>query len=225
MKKAKSSPVSRGASRRARELADVARTLDEKKGSLPYGEFEKWALKAFPRYPIQVLRYLRKAHRVFGRDLARLLERLGQKKVFLLVGLDDPWAPLKDGIPSGTSREKQPLEQFSVSQLRRAIRARTQTESQAQPGWGTLGSALERISTLWPRVQKTAPASALRRDSARKQLERFRALLSEALTHLDQVLTSNVLPGKPAAPRANPLPAPKATRVARASRRDSGFLD
>lgn len=199
--------------RRARELAEIARSLDEKKSSLPYGEFEKWALKAFPKYPIQVLRYLRKAHRVFGKELGRLLERHGQKKVFLLVGLEDPWAPLKDGISSDGGREKLPLERFSVSQLRKAIRMRVQTESQGRNGWGALGAALERVTTAWPRVQKQSPG----RDGARRQLESFRGLLAEALGHLDLVLNGGGArkPAKVAPAAAKP----------RSGRRDAGFLD
>lgn len=202
--------------RRARELAEIARTLDEKKGALPYGEFERWALKAFPKYPIQVLRYLRKAHRVFGKDLSRLLERHGQKKVFLLVGLEDPWAPLRDGIPTDGSREALPLERFSVSQLRRAIRVKIQRESQGRDGWGALGTAIERVTSLWPRVQKQPPAAAMRRDGARKQLEKFRGLLADVLGQLDLVLDGKAK--RPVAPKAPVAAKPK-------SRRDTGFLD
>lgn len=205
-------------SRRARELAEIARSLDEKKGTLPYGEFEKWALKTFPKYPIQVLRYLRKAHRVFGKELGRLLERHGQKKVFLLVGLEDPWTPLKDGISEGAGRERQPLEKYSVSQLRRVIRTKLQMESQGKDGWGQLGETLDRVSTLWPRVQRQAPTAVLKREAARKQLERFRGLLADALSHLDQVLTGGA---KPVARK----PASKPVNGRRNGRRDAGFLD
>lgn len=223
MIKAKIGSPSRGTARRARELADTARTLDERKSALPYGEFEKWALKAFPKYPIQVLRYLRKAHRVFGKDLARLLERLGQKKVFLLVGLDDPWEPLKDGISQPGARERTPLERLSVSQLRHLIRVRNNTESAGRDGWGTLGTTVARITTLWPRVQKQAPAVSLRRDTARKQLERLRALLSEAIGEVDTVLGGEDRPAPRRAERGGTTILRPASKPG--SRRDAGFLD
>ena len=226
---------SRASGSRARDLAGIARTLDERKRDLAYGEFERWALKAYPQYPIQVLRYLRKAHRIFGKDLPRLLERFGQKKVFLLVGLDDPWAPIQDGISPGDSGEKTPLEQFSVSQLREVIRRQNGMESRGRNGWGSIDSTLGRIATLWPRVQKASPHATLRRESARRQFDRFRALLREALGQLDAVLGAAdpaLEPARVPVPRAAPTPAaptPAAGKQAAARSsvkpRDPSFLD
>lgn len=217
--KKRSELTPRAAGKRARVLSDIARTLHERKSVLAYGEFEKWALRAFPRYPIQVLRYLRKAHRTFGKELPLLLERLGQKKVFLLVGLDDPWAPIRDGISHDGGHENVPVEQLSVSQLRQLISTRNGTESRDRDGWGPLGASMARIASLWSQVEKHPLASTLRRDGARRQLERFRALLRDALAWLDHVLGAVAARGPaPRSERASVKPAPRTGR-------DPDFLD
>ena len=205
---------------RARELATIGRTLDRGKNELAYGEFERWALDQFPAFPIQVLRYLRKAHRTFGKDLVRLLARYGQKKVFLLVGLENPWAPVHDGIPWGVNGSRVALEKLSVNQLRHAIRHQNgRAAPRVGDGWGNLSTTFTRINALWPRVQKLPVGVALTRDGARRQLERFRTLLGEVVGHLDALLS------KPGGGRANG--ARRELRAARAPRprREPGFLD
>lgn len=166
-------------------MAAIARQLDERKKRLAHGEFEKWAVRAYPRYSIQVLRYLRKAHRVFGEELKPLLERHGQKKVFLLVGLDDPWGPVRDGI-AGTA-----LTELSVRELRAAVRqARAgQAPHGRAGGWSGVAIAIERWAAVWPRLKSMRLDVVVERTSgARQQLERFRATLREAVGHLDEVL-------------------------------------
>jgi hypothetical protein len=178
--------VTDSAADRARRMAAIARELDERKKQLAYGEFERWAAKAHPEYPIQVLRYLRKAHRVFGRDLPRLLEKHGQKKVFLLLCLDDPWAPLREGIRAA-GREGVPLTELSVTELRAAVRPLMARGGAG--GWGGVAGAIAKWSSLWPRIKRAQLAIVVERASgARAELERFRAQLAEAVGHLDEVL-------------------------------------
>lgn len=186
------------AGERARRMAAIARELDDRKKQLAYGEFERWAVKAHPQYPIQVLRYLRKAHRVFGRELARLLEKHGQKKIFLLLCLDDPWAPLREGIRAA-GRDGVALGELSVTQLREAVRP---LMAKGGAGWGGVAGAIEKWSALWPRIKRAQLAVVIQRTSgARGELERFRAQLAEAVGHLDEVLgAARRKPARPGAP-------------------------
>jgi hypothetical protein len=199
---------------RARELAEIARALDTKKKELAYGEFERWAVRTYPKYPIQVLRYLRKANRVFGRDLPRLLAQHGQKKVFLLVGLADPWEPLRDGV-AAAGGARTPLSELSVSQLRARLRERGGVGGAA---WGGVSLAIDRVSALWPRLKRVPLALALVKvPHARRQLERFRDVLRGMLGQVDEALAT--------AARATGAPARARRAKAPARRPPAPFLD
>ncbi|MBI4860458.1 MAG: hypothetical protein HY815_09375 [Candidatus Riflebacteria bacterium] len=211
---------------RAQELARIAKDLDNHKRELPYGEFEKWALTAHPQFPIQVLRGLRKAHCVFGEELARLFQQLGQKKVFLLLGLEDPWAPLKEGLQMADSKDQLPLDKMSVNQIREAIRTHGlyQHATGSRPGasvWGPLSTVYTRLSALWPKLKGTS-ADVLGtqiRPRHMKQLEKFHHLLADVIVKIEQVIT----PGKrPSAGKRSPRG--KRGSARRGSSRSSSFL-
>jgi len=186
----------RSVSNRAKELARIARDLDQHKSVLAYGEFEKWALNTYKAFPIQVLRYLRKAHRTFGKDLERLFDRYGQKKVFLLLGLDDPWAPVRQGVTLPGLKGLSALDTLSVKQLREAVRDQIRTvtpgrqDNRAPTLLGGLSTVYDRLSNIWPRL-RNAPVitvAGARGNGTRQRLERFRTMLEEVLGKIDQVL-------------------------------------
>jgi hypothetical protein len=171
-------------------MARMARLLDHGKARLPYGEFERWARARYPTHPIQVLRYLRKAHRVFGRDLARLLERHGQKKVFLLLGLPDPRAPLSEGIRIDGSGAPRALDAVTVGDLRRAVQTSVRRSGTSVAQWGVLRGALDRLQSVWPRLT-AMPAALIASGAAlgtRSRLVRLRSVLSDLMTRIDQIL-------------------------------------
>jgi hypothetical protein len=181
---------------RARELAAVARDLDQHKSDLPYGAFEKWALKTHPAFPIQVMRYLRKAQGIFGGDLERLLERYGQKKVFLLLGLSDPWSAVREGIPHRAGRDRVPLKDLSVKQLRSAIQLIVRAgkgrsgERQQDTVWGNLSTSIERLGAIWPSLKESRLGSGGRSGPSyvRQRLKKFRSALEDTLGKVNAVL-------------------------------------
>jgi len=185
-------------------LAAVARDLDLHKSDLPYGAFEKWALKTHPAFPIQVMRYLRKAHGIFGGDLERLLERYGQKKVFLLLGLSDPWSAVREGIPNRGGRERVPLKDLSVKELRSAIQVvlrsgKGRTGERRHDGvWGNLSTSIERLGAIWPSIKETRLGSSGRSGPGyvRQRLKKFRIALEDVLGKVNAVLETRGASGR-----------------------------
>jgi hypothetical protein len=200
--KAATPPLKGTSSRRARELARIARDLDQHKSLLAYGKFESWATSTYSQFPIQVLRYLRKSYRVFGKDLQLMFERYGQKKVFLLLGLDDPWSPVEHGLKQRTGGTAQ-VEELSVKQLRNLLRGMIRRSgctgrSSSRATLGGLSILYERLSTLWPRVRNASIPSVAgpNEADARRRLERFRNMLEELLGKIEQALVSVISSGQ-----------------------------